>query len=124
MQAQNNLEKIVKEYLQALDDRQLEKCLEFYREDAYIKFHIGHYKGKNEIEQWHKDRFDADMRFVRIDKIKVDGDKVTAEGAATSNKLKAWKISSLSGYVTFLFEDGKIKNAKFSMRTYNPLEGW
>lgn len=125
MQEDNSLEKIVKEYIQALEDRDLEKCVDYYKEDAEIKFHLGHYSGKDDIVRWHRDRFDADMRVVRIDRIKADGDnKVVLKGAATSKKLKAWKIKDLSGSMTFFFEEGKIKEVKFGMRLYNPLEGW
>ncbi len=124
MQEQNNLEEVVKDYIQALEARQLEKCVAFYKEDAHINFYLGHYQGKQDIERWHRDRFDADMRIVRIDTISAEGDTVVLTGAATSKKLKAWKINSLSGSMTFLFEDGKIKDVKFGMRLYNPLEGW
>ncbi len=125
MQEQNSLETIVEEYIQALEDRDFARCMDFYREDAQIKFHLGHYQGKENIERWHRDRFDADMRVVRIDKIKADGEnKVVLKGAATSKKLKAWKIKDLSGTMTFFFEEGKIKEVKFGMRLYNPLEGW
>ncbi|MEI6125740.1 MAG: nuclear transport factor 2 family protein [Pseudomonadota bacterium] len=118
------MEDKVKEYLQALEERQLEKCMEFYRDDAEINFHLGHYSGKQDIERWHKDRFEADMRIVRVDTIKGEGNKVVLKGAATSKKLKAWKINDLSGSMTILFKDGKIQEVKFGMRLYNPLEGW
>lgn len=124
MQPENNLEEKVKEYIQALENRQLNKCMEFYTDDAHINFHLGHYSGTQEIERWHKDRFDADMHIVRVDTIKCTGNKVVVKGAATSKKLKAWKINDLSGSMTITFKDGKIKEIKFGMRLYNPLEGW
>jgi hypothetical protein len=124
MEGQNSLEQIVRDYLDAFEGRNLEKCLDFYRDDAYIKFHLGNYNGKGAVEQWHRDRFDADMHMLDLEKISIDGNRVTVHGVITSEKLRAWKIKSLSGSVTFLFEDGKIREAKFAMRVYNPLEGW
>lgn len=124
MQNQNNLEETVKGYIQAIEDRDLETCVGLYHDDAQIKFHLGHYAGRQDIERWHKDRFDADMHIVRVDSIKTDGDTVVVKGAATSKKLKAWKINDLAGSMTISFQDGKIKEVKFGMRLYNPLEGW
>jgi len=116
-----DLQATVKAYLEAFEARDLPRCLGFYDEEATIFFHTGTYRGKREIEAWHRDRFDADMRMTRIDSISVQGDMVMVEGTAASNRLRAWKIKSINGIMTLLFQKGKIKEAKFSARM-GPLQ--
>lgn len=118
------LEAIAKEYLEAMEARDLARCVDFYAEDGVINFQNGVFKGKQAIEEWHKERFDADLRVTKIEQVKVEGDTVKVDAITTSNRLKAWKIDSLSGTVIVKFENGKIKETSFSLRVYNPLEGW
>jgi len=120
----DSLEALVKDYLRALEERNLSRCLDFYADDATIKFQTGVFHGKQAIEEWHKDRFNAELTVVKIEKVDVQGDRVVVDGTVTSNRLKAWKINRLSGRVTFLFENGNIKKTEFGVRIYNPLEGW
>lgn len=120
----DGLAAIVQNYFKALDDRDLTRCLEFFAEDATIKFQSGVFKGKQAIAEWHKDRFEADLRLLKLNKIETRDDQVHVEGVVTSKRLKAWKINKLSGKATFTFENGKIMKTEFGMRIYNPLEGW
>ena len=120
----SGLEALVKDYLEALSEMDLSRCLDFYADDATIKFQAGVFHGRQAIEEWHKDRFDAELKLVKIDKIDVQGNRVLVDGTATSKRLRAWKINRLSGRVIFLFENGSIKKTEFGVRIYNPLEGW
>jgi hypothetical protein len=118
---ERNLEGLVKEYLEAFETRDLSHCLDFYEENATLIFHTGIYRGKPDIETWHKDRFAANLRLVELDEIVVKDETVTVEGTATSDRLRAWKIASLKGIITFLFQENKIKEAKFGAQM-RPLQ--
>ena len=115
---------VVENYLEALKSRDVEKIVDFFAEDAVIHFMSGVFKGRDALEEWHKDRFEADMQIVSVKKMRTKGNKVTIDGTITSNKLKAWKIGKLAGKATFSIQDGKIQETKFSVRMYNPLAGF
>jgi len=119
-----DLEAIAKEYLEAMESRDLARCVDFYAEDGVINFQNGIFKGKKAIEEWHKERFEADLRVTKIEQVKIEGDTVKVDAMTTSSRLRAWKIDELSGTVTLQFEEGKIKEISFALRVYNPLEGW
>ena len=121
---ETNLQTIVHAYLQALDARDLSRCVDFFADDAIIEFQSGIFQGKQAIEEWHKARFAVDFQVISIDGIRTQGDLVVVDAVATSKRLKAWKIKKLSGRVTLLLQHGKIRNAKFGIRMTNPLEGW
>jgi ketosteroid isomerase-like protein len=119
-----DLPALINAYLQAARDRDMAGCMAFFADDAKLVFMSGEFEGKPAIEQWHKERFDADLQFVRIDAVKAKGDVVTVDGVVTSKRLKAWKIGSIGGRATFRLQEGKIKETTFGMRLHNPLEGW
>ncbi len=121
---ETNLQVTVKAYLQAFDQKDLSQCLDFFAEDATIDFASGIYQGKQAIEKWHKERFAANLRVVRVDGIRVQGDTVIVEAVVTSNRLKAWRIGRLTGTVTVVFQQSKIRKAKFGLRTTIPIEAW
>jgi hypothetical protein len=120
----DDLETKVKAYLEAYDERDLDGCLDFFAEDAIINFAMGVFRGRPAIEEWHQDRFKADLRITRIDKIKVKGEKVTVDGVITSKTAKAWGFDSVAGRATLQFQNGKIRQVKFGLRMSLPLEGW
>lgn len=115
-----DLQMVVQAYLEAFEARDLSRCLDFYAEDATINFLSGLYEGQQAIEEWHQDRFTADLRLVQVDEISVQGDTATVDAVATSKRLRIWKIDSLNGRATFRFENGKIKQAKFGLQMNNP----
>lgn len=121
---ETDLQATVHAYLRAFDQRDLPQCMDFFAEDATIDFASGIYQGKQAIEKWHKERFAADLRVVRVDGIRVQGDTVIVEAVATSNRLKAWRIGRLTGTATFVFQQSRIKKAKFGLRTNIPIERW
>jgi uncharacterized protein (TIGR02246 family) len=118
------LQALVEEYLTALREQQLDKCLSLFAEDATIEFQAGVFKGPAAIEEWHRDRFAAGFEIVDVERMTVDGDTVTVEAAIASARLRAWKINRLSGRATIGFEKGRIKEARLTPKLYNPFEGW
>jgi hypothetical protein len=107
---------VVEAYLQTFDARDLPRCIEFYDDDASLTFGPGLFRGRQAIEQWHKDRFAADMRILELENIEVRGNTVTVRGVVTSKKLKLFKVGSLGGKGTFLIQNGKIKELRFEGR--------
>lgn len=117
----NGLQAETEAYLQAFDRRDLARCLEFYEDEAVLHFQTAVYRGRKAIETWHTERFAADLRLTKLDRLAVNGDHVLLDATATSNRLRAWKIASVSGRVTLTFREGKIREAKFTARM-GPLE--
>ncbi|MGA2738223.1 MAG: nuclear transport factor 2 family protein [Bryobacteraceae bacterium] len=115
------LKALAEAYLDAFHKRELDRCVEFFSDDAAIDFNMTAYKGRQAIIDWHKDRFEADLKMLRLNNITVKGDTVTVDGVATSKRLVAWKAKSIAGRVTMRFVDGKIKSGKLSARMTNPL---
>jgi ketosteroid isomerase-like protein len=116
-----DLKALAEAYLDAFHKRDLDRCVDFFSDDAAIDFNMTAYKGRQAIIDWHKDRFEADLKMLRLNNISVKGDTVTVDGVATSKRLVAWKAKSIAGRVTMHFVDGKIKSGKLSARMTNPL---
>lgn len=118
-----DLRTVVQAYLDAFERRDLQRCAEYFADDATITWVGGMYQGKAAIEQWHTDRFAANVRIIRLDEIRTENKTVTVDAVVTSDRLKAWRISSLGGRVTLAFgEDGKISKTSFGLRFANPLQ--
>lgn len=118
---QTDLKTLAQAYLDAFHARDLERCLEFYADDATVDFNKTVYSGRQGITEWHNDRFAADLRLIKMNSMTVDGDTVTVDGAVASKRLAAWRLKALSGRVTMRFENGKIKYGKLSPRMTNPF---
>jgi hypothetical protein len=104
---------VVEAYLQAFDARDLPRCMEFYDDDASLTFGLALFRGRQAIEQWHKDRFAADMRILQLEDIEAHADTVVIRAVVTSKKLRLFKVASLGGTGTFLIQRGKIKEVRF-----------
>jgi hypothetical protein len=115
---------VVRAYLDAAHARDVGGCVSFFADDAKLTFMSGEFAGRQAIEEWHNERFAANLQFVRVDSVKAKGEVVTVDAVVTSNRLKAWKIGSLGGRATFRVRDGKIRETTFGLRLHNPLEGW
>ena len=118
---QTDAKAVVEDYLQALEARDLSRCLAFYTEDGLLVFGpsglgLGRFRGKEAIEQWHKDRFSGGMRITAIEEMEADGDTVTVYAVASSPTLKAVRIDELRGVGTFAVQDGKIKEVRLGLR--------
>lgn len=121
---ETDLQATIQAYLRAFDQRDLSRCMNFFVENATIDFASGIYRGTQAIEGWHKDRFAADLRVLRVDAIRAQGNTVTVDVVATSNVARAWRVNSVAGRATVVFQDGKIKEARFGLRMALPIEGW
>jgi hypothetical protein len=77
--------------------------------------------GRQGITDWHKDRFAAELKMIKMNSMTVDGDTVVVDGAVSSKRLAAWRLKALSGRVTMKFENGKIKFGKLAPRMTNPF---
>lgn len=116
-----DLEALAQEYLQAFEARSLETCLEFFDEASVIDFQMGVYKGLKQIETWHKDRFAANLRVLQVESIRADGASVVVDVTASSKRLQAWKVNSIAGRLTVLFDNRIIRHAKLAPRMNNPI---
>jgi hypothetical protein len=114
---------VVRAYLDAFAARDLPGCLERYAPTATIHFAGGVYRGPEAIEDWHRERFKADLRLVHLEDIRDEGELVVVEATATSRRLQLFKIDSLAGLVTFRLDDNLIVEAEFGLRMNNP-EYW
>lgn len=111
-----DLESQTRAYLKAFEAQDVDQCMTFYNDDASLSFAESDYKGKDQIQEWHKARFAADLRVLRLEKLTVEGNTVTLAAVVTSKQLKAWKLNTIRGTVTTLFEGSKIKNLKFGVK--------
>jgi ketosteroid isomerase-like protein len=118
-----DLKAAVNAYLEAYDQRDLAACIDFFSEDATIHFGLGVYRGRQAIEEWHRDRFAADLRITRVEGIRPRGSTVVVDGVATSNTARAWGFDEVAGRATIVFHGEKIGEVKFGLRT-SVLEGW
>lgn len=118
------LKENIESYLEAFESRDLAKCLDYYTEDAALDFQLGSYLGREQIKEWHKERFAADLKLIRVDEIQIQGETLVVEFILSSNRLKEWKIDSLNAKATFVFQQGKIKEAKFGLGMNNPEFLW
>jgi len=111
-----DLETQARAYLKAFEARDIDQCMTFYDDNASLSFVQSDFKGKEQIQEWHKARFAADLRIVRLEKLTVDGNTVVLAVAVTSKRIQAWKLNTVRGTVTTQFEGSKIKDLKFGMR--------
>ena len=121
---QVNTRELIQTYLSAFERGELEQCMECFDPDASLEWLMGEYRGKDSIEEWHKDRFAAGLKILRVDGISIDGDVATIRITVTSKRLAAWRMPSLGGIVTVRFHDGKIHGTKFAAKSINPQQNW
>lgn len=119
--AQTDLKTIAQSYLDAFHAQDLDRCMTFFTDDASVDFNMATYTGRQAITDWHKDRFAANLKMVKMNAMTVNGDTVVIEGAISSKRLSAWRVKALSGKVTIKFEGDKIKSGKLSPRMTNPF---
>jgi hypothetical protein len=113
---------LVKSYLDAFAARDTERCLTFFTEDSSIDFQNTVYKGLEQVRDWHKDRFEANLRLTRLEGILVKGTTVKVDCVAASDRLSAWKVKELPGRLTVKFEGDKVKEGKLEARLMNVFD--
>ena len=116
-----DIKALAQSYLDAFHARDLDRCLTYFTEDSSVDFNMTVYKGLKAITDWHKDRFAADLKMIKMNTLNVDGDTVTIDGAVSSKRLSAWRVKALSGRLTMRFADGKIMAGKLAPRMTNPF---
>jgi predicted O-methyltransferase YrrM len=99
---------IAQAYLDAFGANNLAACMQFYADDAVLIFLTKRFVGRQEIEQWHKLRFDAKVEILKVLSITAIGDTVTAEAVVTSKRLKWWKVK-LQGRAQIFIDKDKIR---------------
>lgn len=119
MQA-SELEGTIQEYMKAFEARDLARCLEFYSENATISFQDAIYRGRQAMEEWHNERFLADLKILDIDYVRAEDNEVIVDVVVSSNTLKEWNINRLNGTIAFHFQQGRIDEATFELRAHNP----
>lgn len=106
---------IVTQYIDAFNAQDLQRCVDLYDEQASLEFGPATYQGRKNLESWHRTRFGANLRLVRVDDISDDGDTIVIDAVITSSRLKALRIGTLAGRATFQVRDGKIVDARFGL---------
>jgi ketosteroid isomerase-like protein len=112
---------LIEAYLEAFKERDLARCLEFFHDDGLLifgprAFGLGRFRGREALEQWHKERFEKGMKIDKIEGIHVDGDKVVVKAVVSSPVLKAIHLDDFRGQATFIVDAGKIKEANLGLR--------
>ena len=121
---ESELEELARAYLDAFEKRDFEACIDLYMPDSVIHFGPGSYAGMKNIEEWHRERFDADLRLTSLDETRLEGNTVSARVIAVSDKIKAWGLDSIQATLSLVFEGKKIKEARFDLLDSNTLETW
>jgi uncharacterized protein (TIGR02246 family) len=107
---------IVEEYREAFEAKDAARCAGFFAEDATLKFIFGTFKGRKAIEDWHQERFSAEVKLLRVETVSVEGDQVSLNAAVTSRKLRRFRMNEVKGTVVFHLRDGLFSEAHFSPR--------
>lgn len=114
----------VQSYFDAFAAHDLPRCVDAYTDDATLHFVAGVYSGKSAIEEWHRERFAAELQILRIDSISSNHDSVTVDLVVASKRLQFFRIANLAGRGVLRLDGSKIKEARFSPRFCDPFEGW
>src|SRR5881275_1428009 len=88
-------ETTVRAYLQALGEHDLDRCLSFFSPDAVIEMMNAKHIGHDAIAEWHRQRFEANLQFEKIQAVKVKGDTVVVDGSISTKRLKFYRLNSI-----------------------------
>ena len=86
---ETDLKAISQAYLDAFHAHDMERCLDFFADDAAVDFNKTMYTGRQGIIDWHKDRFEADLKLIKMNSMTVNGDTVVIDGAVS--RLNVWR---------------------------------
>src|SRR5689334_5165767 len=86
---------IIEHYLRVFQARDLPACAAVFSADGQIYFLAEIYAGQAAIEQWHRERFAAELEIVRVDQILAEGDLATADLVVTSQVLRDWEMPKM-----------------------------
>jgi hypothetical protein len=114
-----DLESLTRGYMAAFEERDVEKCLTFFANDAIVNFQDVEYQGRDALRDWHAERFAANLRLSKIENVRVKGETVTVDAVASSDRLAAWKIKSLKSRIEAKFSGELIEEVKLTARMTN-----
>ncbi len=107
--------KTVEAFVAAFEARDLDKTLGFFAEDACVHFLGDDYVGQDALRTWIQDRFDANLRIVKLRGIDIQDEKAILKGEIDSDRIRAWPASGISGIMTIEFEGDLFKEFSFGM---------
>ena len=110
-------ERHIQAYLRAFSDRDLDACLRAFADDATITFVDGPWQGPAAIEQWHRKRFDADVRLTHVGQVRLHGGTVEVDLNVISRTLRDWHIASIPVRVKFRMGRPGIEKVAFGLKT-------
>lgn len=119
----SDVQGLVIDYLKAFEARDLERCLSFCNEDTTFHFLWRRFRGRKGIEKWHRDRFAADLRVLRVDNTSLERNTVTVDVVITSKKLRPHKLNSLGGRISARLEHGVLRDVQFALRKLGKAGG-
>ncbi len=114
-QPNTDLEQTVRSYLEAFQAQDVERCLGFFADEATVKFLQRTYQGAENLEAWHRERFDANLRVLKIEGVNPTPEGVDVDIIATSKVLQSWGMPELGSRVRFVFADDRISELTFQM---------
>lgn len=109
------IEGTVGQYMEAFETRDATRCVSFFSDDAVVKFLNNTFRGRQGLETWHRERFNADLRILQVNRVQPTTAGLDVDVVVTSKVLKAWGMPHLGGRVKFAFEDDKIISVAFQM---------
>ena len=109
-------EQIVRHYLWKLAKHDLAGCLDHFTDDSVLEVRAGIERGREAIERWHKERFQANLAILSLDLVKETGNQTTAEFTMTSDRLAGRRMEHLPVRLSVTIDNGKIVAAQLKLR--------
>jgi len=106
----------IQDYLRAFEARDVDRCASCYADDAVVQFQFSRYRGRDSIDAWHRERFAANLRVLRVEDVVADAEEVTVDAVVASDRLAQWHFDSLSVRLVFQLQGGHIRELKCEMR--------
>ena len=102
----------VNAYLDAFRAHDLASCLEFFADDAIVRFLDKRFRGRREIAEWHRQRFDAGVRLTDVKVAEPTGKCVDVDIKGDSKVVRSWRATFRSR-VVFQTAAGKFTDLSF-----------
>lgn len=107
---------LISSFVEAFNAGDKPRCVDFYAEDASIRFMAKVYRGRTAIEQWLEQRFASGATILQVNDVQQETDTLTVRASITSRKLQAWRLGTVNGRATIrLDEEGRIAECQLGM---------
>lgn len=116
MTSDHNLEAILRNLLDAFEERDLERCMVSLTDDAQIAWLDRTYNGSAEIKQWLDERFSAGLRIVDVNRLTTEDESATLDFVAASDRLRKMGLQTIKARAKVNFQGDKVSKAKFGLR--------